>query len=265
MLPWGLPLIIDTRDNICEDIWLHGVYDLGLTEALWRLSSPGDVIIDVGANIGYTASIFCARVGRSGQVYAFEPHPTVFRMMQRNIDRWQSYPDAPQIIAWQLGVSDRDRRGFLQIPAYFDRNNGTSTVIEDGVQTQTDTIEITLTRLDSLIPNAAPISLLKVDVEGHEIKVFAGMGNLLGSQLVRNIVFEETSAYPAATHKLLESAGYSLFAFETTVWGLRLVAPSHAIRPSNFAPNYIATCEPQRLQKVFGSNGWRCLALRFPF
>src|SRR5713226_4138624 len=260
MLPWGLPLIIDPRDNICEDIWLHGVYDLALTEVLWRLAEHGDVVIDVGANIGYTASIFCARAGRTGQVYAFEAHPAVFELMLRNVCLWQGYPESAKIITLQIGVSDRDGEGYLGVPAYFDRNNGTSVIVEDIEQVGKSVLPIRLTRLDSIVPKATPIALMKVDVEGHELRVFGGMGDLLKSRLVRDIVFEETSAYPAATHRFLEAVGYSLFGLKSTFGGVRLVAPDRPNSASYFAPNYIATCEPQRLQDVFRSKGWRSLA-----
>jgi hypothetical protein len=56
-LPWGLPIKIDPHEAIGHNIASQGLYEIGVTETLWRLTEPGDLAIDAGANIGYTASI----------------------------------------------------------------------------------------------------------------------------------------------------------------------------------------------------------------
>ena len=56
-LPWGLQLRIDPRESIGSAVWRLGLYDLAVSETLWRLTSPGDLTVDVGANIGHMTSI----------------------------------------------------------------------------------------------------------------------------------------------------------------------------------------------------------------
>ncbi|MHC5821300.1 MAG: FkbM family methyltransferase, partial [Nostoc sp.] len=58
-LPWKVKIKISIYPNdvVSNAISKYGIYDLSLTEALWRLTSPGETAIDIGANIGYMTSI----------------------------------------------------------------------------------------------------------------------------------------------------------------------------------------------------------------
>lgn len=93
-LPWGLPIKINPRDAIGYAIASQGLYEIGVTETLWRLTDPGDLAIDAGANIGYTASILGRRVGPKGKVICFEPHPDVFDSLKENVEIWKKDPGA---------------------------------------------------------------------------------------------------------------------------------------------------------------------------
>ena len=74
-MPWGLQMQIRPNDYIGSCIWGRGIYDLGVSEAIWRLLDKDDLAIDVGANIGHMTGIMARRVGPKGAVIAFEPHP----------------------------------------------------------------------------------------------------------------------------------------------------------------------------------------------
>jgi len=54
---------IDPQEALGNNIASQGLYELGVTETLWRLTESGDLAIDAGANIGYTASILGVRAG----------------------------------------------------------------------------------------------------------------------------------------------------------------------------------------------------------
>jgi FkbM family methyltransferase len=72
-----------------------GVYDLPVTETLWRLTELGDLGVDAGANIGYTASVLAVRAGPAGLVVAFEPHPVLRAELAANIARWAGCAAVP--------------------------------------------------------------------------------------------------------------------------------------------------------------------------
>ena len=59
---------IRPADDVGRAIWRLGVYDLPVTELIWRLLDPGDSAFDVGANLVYMTGVMAARVGAQGQV-----------------------------------------------------------------------------------------------------------------------------------------------------------------------------------------------------
>src|SRR3954449_12172031 len=85
-LPGGADFVAPGSDHIAKALLHLGVFDLVVTETLWRLIDPGEVVVDAGANIGYMSSIMAARVGAGcgGGGGAFEPHPQLFRELQAN-------------------------------------------------------------------------------------------------------------------------------------------------------------------------------------
>src|SRR5882724_1375106 len=73
-LPWGLRVAVNPHESIGKSLLTHGVYDLAVSETIWRLTEPGDSCLDVGANIGYMTSLLAVRAAESGKVFSFEPH-----------------------------------------------------------------------------------------------------------------------------------------------------------------------------------------------
>ncbi len=73
---------VDTQDFIQRTIYLTGVWDDGVAGAVRRVLKPGELFVDVGANVGYF-SLLAARLG--GRVIAFEPNPKCREEFARNI------------------------------------------------------------------------------------------------------------------------------------------------------------------------------------
>ena len=82
---WGVRVIADPTRTIGRCILTTGVYDIGVSEALARLISPGDTVIDAGANIGYMTVLMSVLAGPSGRVISFEPHPELFAVAEKNV------------------------------------------------------------------------------------------------------------------------------------------------------------------------------------
>src|SRR5262249_15069120 len=102
--PWGAHISIDPREEIGRAILRKGLYDLIVSETLWRLVEPGDLAVDVGANIGAMTSLMARRCGPNGMVASFEPHPRNFRALERNAARWRSHEMAA-LILHQMALS----------------------------------------------------------------------------------------------------------------------------------------------------------------
>jgi FkbM family methyltransferase len=257
-LPWGLPLKVYRSDAIGFTILTGGVFDPCVTETLYRLIDPGDLVVDVGANVGYLTSLAAVRSGAGGTVIAYEPHPVVYELLAANVASWAGKPGVARIDARQLAISDHSGTGELASGPLFNRNLGLAKLNSHGDPTDSaNTVTVMVTRLDEAI-GREPVGLLKIDVEGFEAEVLRGAGELLASGIVRDIVFEDHEQYPSAVTELVERAGYRLISLENNLLGLVLKAPADRGATSPWpGPSYLATREPERALQRLRARGWR--------
>src|SRR5262245_590665 len=80
---FGHRMYLDKLDSL--QLSLRKVYEPIETRLVMDLVKPNQVVLDIGANIGYYTLIFSKLVGPGGRVYAFEPHPTNFSLLDRNV------------------------------------------------------------------------------------------------------------------------------------------------------------------------------------
>ena len=97
---FGHKMLLD-RNNM-TDVILHGVHDPTETALVRKEIKRGDVVLDVGANVGYYTLIFAECVGETGKVFAFEPDPTNFALLKKNIEA----NGVKNVVLVQKAVSD---------------------------------------------------------------------------------------------------------------------------------------------------------------
>jgi FkbM family methyltransferase len=255
-----LPIKINPHEAIGYDIACHGLYEFGVTETLWRLTEPGELAIDAGANIGYTASILSVRVGPRGRIICFEPHPQVFESLRENVGIWKKDRRCGSFVLHQAALGIESGQALLHTNDWFRTNRGTAWV-SNKVEFTPDlrVIEVPIRNLDSLLDEGETIGVLKMDVQGSELAVLQGMTRLLERHAVRDIVFEEEAPFPAPTHKYLKSKGYSIFGLQELFAGVRCLPDAQpsfdpVIGP---IPNYLATLNPDRAKARLGPAIWR--------
>jgi FkbM family methyltransferase len=263
-LPWGLRIKINPHDAIGYDIASQGLYEIGVTETLWRLTEPADLAIDAGANIGYTASILGRRVGSNGKVICFEPHPNVFESLKENVDIWKKDPRCGSFVLHQAALGTENGRAYLQTNDWFLTNRGTAWV-SNTVEATPDlrVIEVPVRNLDSLLGEDEKIGVLKMDVQGSELRILQGMAQLLRRHAVRDIVFEEERTFPAPTHEYLKAKGYSLFGLQERFAGVDCLPDAQPIFDPVIGPvpNYLATIDPERAKARLRPVVWRSFGL----
>lgn len=259
-LAWGGELEVFPSDAVGASIWRQGVFELAVSEALARLVDPGELALDVGANVGYMTSLMASRVGEGGRVIAFEPHPGLNRVLVANAARAGG---ACEIVVVEAALSDRAGEGTLVLGPGFERNRGTATLADKGAGAVGEGVSVSLERLDDHIPAGEHAGVVKIDVEGHELAVLRGAETALAERRIRDIVFEENEAVPTPVTRLLESAGYTLFGLDQRFLGARLVEPdAPRARPMWDAPTYLATLDPERARKRMRRRGWTVLRSR---
>ena len=261
-LPWGLCMLANPDNDLGHALQTTGINDLTVSECLFRLADPGELAVDVGANVGYTTSILSVAVGSSGRVISFEPHPTLHAELCASIARWQTErSDLAEVTVINQAVSDKEGESVLNEPASFDANRGISTLQpQSEAEHQGREIRVKTVPLDTLFASGEIIGVLKVDVEGHEAQVFNGAIGLLSSGRVRDVLFEEFAPYPTGTHQILEEHGFKIFVVaEHTSGPLLIPAHSEWKPPAYSPPNYVATRDVDRLGRRFQTKGWICL------
>jgi FkbM family methyltransferase len=249
-------------DAIGSSLVRTGTYDLLATEALMRLVDTGELAVDAGANIGHMTSALAQAAGPRGRVVSFEPHPDVFAVLARNVERWRRDPAMAAIEPRRCGLSDRHGRATMEIPAGFTRNRGTSRVMSaNAAATTAAGLEIAVTRLDESVTGR--VGVLKLDVEGHEVAVLDGSHGLLAEGAVRDIVFEEHRRYPTELTRRLEARGFHVRGVLQQLRGPRLIAPGTLREHGSWDPPVlIATRDPARVASRFSRGGWRALRRR---
>ncbi len=158
--------------SITEEQWMYlNMYDIATVRLLRRILRPGDVAIDAGANIGYFALLMARRVGPTGKVYAFEPHPTAIARQRENI----ALNDAAQITLIPKGVwhepGQATMYGFDDVPV-----NESSLGRRDD-RAVVERFDVELAAIDDIV--AEPARLVKLDVEGAERHAIKGAARTL--------------------------------------------------------------------------------------
>lgn len=207
LLKAGYPAVATYAfDLVGLQINLRGRYEREELAAVWHLvqaldSRPRGLCVDVGANIG-NHSLFFAQ--HFAQVWAFEPHPRTYQLLALNSQL------APAVRPFALGLSDRPGSAWIDQP---EGNAGMASVSQ---APSLGRFPCTLSTLDEQWQqaNCQSISLIKIDVEGHEVSVLQGALRVLNND--QPIVLLEQAAHEfrdgsTAALEVLRSSGYGAF------------------------------------------------------
>jgi FkbM family methyltransferase len=160
-----------------------GDYEPQLTAWFIRTVRPGWTIVDAGANIGYYTLLASRAVGPSGRVFAFEPDPTNFEYLLRNIELNQCRNVHP------LRLALSDHAGIFSFRR--DRFRAEGHLVE-GIPTGQDMISVESVRLDSFLEkqHVTVVHLMKFDIEGGEPAALRGVTRIAAGSPGLRLVIE---------------------------------------------------------------------------
>jgi FkbM family methyltransferase len=171
-------LYVDTADTgFGSHVLLEGYWEIWLTIFFARHLQPGMTVIDVGANFGYYTILFGALVGNTGHVYAIEPNPAVAARLRRSVDL-NGLMSRTTIVEAAAGATDGS--DVTLYAPHGEPKNGTIVTSPDAASVDLGTIyKVPQVSLDKVTGEAPRIDFVKIDTEGAEEAVIAGLMGVL--------------------------------------------------------------------------------------
>lgn len=152
-----------------------GLYEVAKADAMRCLLRAGDCFVDVGANKGDFALLAARLVGDAGRVLAFEPEPNNCCWIERTLE----LNGSRNVRLFPLALSDEDGEAMLRLS----RQSGAHTLLPGLPGRSEAERRVPVRTLDSLLDELGSprIDLLKLDVEGSELRVLRGAQRVLRS------------------------------------------------------------------------------------
>ncbi len=231
-VPGGFRTSGHTADMIQRHIYVFGVWEPAMSERIARYLRPGDVCLDFGANIGYFSLLAARMVGPSGRVVAFEPVPSIVAKLRANIAaNGFANIDVQPVVASDV---DAEFEVFCG-PASNSGTSGTEPVAGGASEGLVNSV---------VAAHAVPrelwerVRLVKIDVEGHEMRVLLGLKSLLDVLATDAAVVVEVAPGRLRSHgesaealmSFMTSRGFSSAVLEND-YSASFYANPHSVHP----------------------------------
>ena len=235
----GLKLWIDLTDYGVSAGCLHDDWEPAETDFILAVLSPGDVFLDIGANIGWFSILAAHAVGPEGRVYAFEPREDRHRRLAQSVMD-NGFEGRCFVETTALGATASEKE-LAWVPT--EHNPGHSFLAPETLPEDAERLgRVSVRSLDSF-DIAPPVRVIKIDVEGAELQVLEGARDLIARD--RPILVIEIfpqwlqavgSTTPEALIAELRRAQYRIFRLGEVGLGREMRAGAEIIEPGG--PEY---------------------------
>lgn len=202
-----------TSDLIQRYLYLFGMWEPDTTHWLTEHLRPGDVVVDIGANIGYFSLLAATCVGPTGRVLAFEPVPSIADMLTANVRRNDLPIEVHRVVVGEAP-------GTAEVFRSADTNIGRSGTSGGAGRVSEGTVPVVraATALDEELWQR--IRFIKIDVEGDERHVLRGLEPVLaalspGAAVLVEVTPDESAAPGDSADDLfarMRGLGFAAFA-----------------------------------------------------
>lgn len=150
------------------DQW--GMFEPGTTATIRKYLKPGSRFVDVGAHVGWYTLLASRIVGTTGKVWSFEPSPDNAALIRRML----FINDVASIVDFHQVAAGRDpSRATLHVMPI---SAESSLLPIEGFR---HAAEVDVVRLDDVLAADSCVDLIKIDSEGFELEVVAGMAEIM--------------------------------------------------------------------------------------
>lgn len=172
----GFRMYVDLRNDagISKDLFIFRKREHLSTDLLvqGKIVTSGDVVLDIGANIGYYALLESRLVGSEGTVYAIEPVLNNFRLLEKNI----ALNGITNVRAFQLAAGNKNGEAEIHIA----EKGNLSSFIYRADNKFTGTQKVNMVTVDGFVArHQIRPALVRMDVEGYEVEIIEGMRQTL--------------------------------------------------------------------------------------
>ncbi|MGZ4906910.1 MAG: FkbM family methyltransferase, partial [Halobacteriota archaeon] len=147
---------------------------------------PGDIVMDVGANIGYYSLVAARCVGEKGRVYAFEPDPINFGMLTKNVNA-NAFTN---VVTMQKAVCATT--GTAQL---LQKKASTHSLFDHPLAPTKQSVQVETVALDDFLSTLSHedqqrVTLVKIDAEGAEPLILEGLASFIKRKSALIIICE---------------------------------------------------------------------------
>jgi len=209
----GNKIFLAEKSIVSAGLALNGIWEETETELVKKLIKKNDLVVDIGANIGYFSLIFAKLVGPGGKVFSFEPELENLNLLKKNIEV-NGYKN---VIIENTAISDSDGKTKL----YLSKNDRGHHRISQSEKQNKNAVTVTKITLDQYFEkktDSKKISFIKIDVEGSEIGVLKGMTSILQGNNNLKLLVEycpnhilDYGAKPEEFVQILKTNGFNIY------------------------------------------------------
>ena len=216
----GATIYIDPSNLAGRVIYFFGDFDKKITWICRRVLRRGDLVLDIGANVGLVSLIAADLVGPSGQVHAFEPQPGLVDMIRKSLAANALH----SVTVHPFALSDSDRQATLFVPG----SNSCYASLLDYNRPDDCPMEVEVKHSGAYLASVVgsrQARLLKIDVEGHEAAVLRGARDYLNANPPDYILFEVCRSglfWGCEMVQIMEELGYDFLGVPHVMWPMRL-------------------------------------------
>ncbi len=165
---FGRRILLNTRNIRTYSVITHGKLEPAICFLFEKHIKLGDIVVDVGANIGFLTLLACHIVGPKGYVYSYEPNPDVFNLLSdsRDINAFLK-----RSTCQNLAIYSKSDEVTLTWNSHRDGSGRIVTKTMSGLAEKHAVVKAE--PLDKLLKNQK-IDFIKIDTEGSEPQVLLG-------------------------------------------------------------------------------------------
>ena len=201
-----------TQNNDGLALSIFKIYEPNQTEIVKKYVHEGDIVIDIGAHVGYYTLLMAQLVGENGKVYSFEPDPVNFQLLKKSVE----INGFENVVLIQKAVSNITDKVKLFLG---DNDSAINRIYDAKLGDAKESIDVESVTIDEYFKeNDELVNFIKIDSEGSEVKIINGMKQFLSrnQELVMMTEFfpfliKKSGDEPNQYLKSLEKSGFSLY------------------------------------------------------